>query len=231
MFILEKLSGMELMDSVDDSEAWQPPYIEAAIDGIAELHAISYGQDHPLASHGMMKAKELWIALAEHARPIFSGWIGPEFGFIQHVLIERLQDVWRSGEEMPRTLIHNDFNPRNVAFRRIGGERRLCVYDWEMATVGLPQHDLAELLCFVLRPGVGKPDVLRYIERHRLALKYASCRPIDPEEWLLGFRLSLYDLMVNRLPAYAMIHRFQQQRFIERVIRTWKAIFDLLGEE
>ena len=107
----------------------------------------------------------------------------------------------------------------------------LCLYDWELATLGLPQHDLAELLCFVLGPRPAKWDVFRYIERHRAVLECATGRPIDSAEWLLGFRLSLYDLMVNRLPAYAMIHRFQRQHFLERVIRTWKAIFDVLGEE
>ena len=55
---------------------------------------------------------------------------------------------WKEIEKMPRTLVHNDFNPRNIAFRRTAEGPVLCAYDWELATLHLPQHDLAELLGF-----------------------------------------------------------------------------------
>ncbi len=74
-----------------------------------------------------------------------------------------------------------------------------------------------------------RSDLLRYIEMHRTALQDATAQQIDDTSWVLGFCLSLYDLMINRLPAYAMIHRFNEQRFLERVIRTWKGIFDVVS--
>ena len=129
---------------------------------------------------------------------------------------------------MPHTLIHNDCNPRNLAFRQTDGRHRLCLYDWELAAAGLPQHDLAELLCFVLSPQPSPADVFDYIERHRSALERHCRCPIDAAEWSRGFRLSLYDLMINRLPAYAMVHRFQKQKFLERVIRTWMALVEFV---
>jgi aminoglycoside phosphotransferase (APT) family kinase protein len=131
---------------------------------------------------------------------------------------------------MPRTLIHNDFNPRNITFRRDGNEVRLCVYDWELATLGVPQHDLAELLCFVLGADARADDVCGYVERHRQVLAAFSGRSIDRALWIEGFRLSLQDLMIQRLPAYAMIHRFQRQPFLERVVRTWRALYGLMEQ-
>ena len=240
VLVLEKLSRLEMMDSVESVHTWPAKYIEAAIQGIARLHAIWYGvqlgravnqswSNQVLHRKQFAEARDLWVALADHACPIFSPWIGPECGAIQSVLIERLDEFWRLHEGMSHTLIHNDFNPRNLGFRRSGSELSLCLYDWELATVDLPQHDLAELLCFVLGADVQRSDLLRYIEMHRTALQDATAQQIDDTSWVLGFCLSLYDLMINRLPAYAMIHRFNEQRFLERVIRTWKGIFDVVS--
>ena len=239
--VLEKLSGMELMDSADRLDSWQRAHIEAAIEGISEIHSIWYAQHERLrhqtwlktfpSRKNMVESRELWLALAEHCGPIFSLWAGPELRRIQHHLINDLDKCWSLAEALPQTLIHNDFNPRNIAFRSTAdGGLRLCVYDWELATIGLPQHDMAELLCFVLGVNLSETDVLRYVEMHRLSLQRFTAQHIDERSWLLGFRLSLLDLMINRLPAYAMIHRFRQQRFLERVVRTWKAILNLLPE-
>jgi aminoglycoside phosphotransferase (APT) family kinase protein len=172
----------------------------------------------------MLEAHPLWSSLAEHAAPVFSKWLGSGFCALHRELIDSLDRWWSEVEGMPHTLIHNDCNPRNLAFRQPGGSLRLCLYDWELATTGLPQHDLAELLCFVLGPQFHLPDVFGYIERHRRGLERHSGHAIDASVWRQGFRLSLNDLMINRLPAYAMIHRFQKQRFLERVVRTWMAL-------
>ena len=41
---------------------------------------------------------------------------------------------WAALEQMPRTLIHNDLNPRNTCFKAGPEGLRLCAYDWELAT-------------------------------------------------------------------------------------------------
>ena len=81
---------------------------------------------------------------------------------------------------MPRTLIHNHFSPRNVAIRDVGGSPRLCAYDWELATLGAPQRDLAHFPCFVLDPGASGDEIALHVERHRAALAGAAGTPIDP---------------------------------------------------
>jgi aminoglycoside phosphotransferase (APT) family kinase protein len=126
---------------------------------------------------------------------------------------------------MARTLIHNDFNPRNLALRRTAAGPRLCAYDWELATLGLPQYDLAELLCFVLPLEHRLEEANHYLESHRQALAQATGRSIECEPWRRGFVLSLEELILNRLPMYAMIHGFRQQPFLERVLRTWRMLY------
>ena len=101
----------------------------------------------------------------------------------------------------------------------------MCAYDWELATIGAPQRDLAELLCFVLAHDVSKRTVDSWIERHRRALEIESGSSIDADAWREGFRCSLYDLLVDRLSMYALIHRIRRQAFLPRVVRTWRRLY------
>jgi len=237
ILVLERLEDLELMDTADDVSGWRREHIEAAVRGIADLHALWYAREPDLMAQpwlgsvftaaGMAQMKELWLALADHSERHFTEAAGFSIRPLQQALIAGVGHWWRPLETLPRTLIHNDFNPRNIAFRRTGDGLRLCAYDWELAALGVPQHDLAELLCFALTPGLSGEEVLRYLDLHRLALQQASGQVIDPDSWRLGFRLSLYDLILNRLPMYAMVHRLRRQKFLSRVIATWRALYGL----
>ena len=237
VLVLEDISGLELLDSADDVSGWRRDSIEAAILGLAELHAIWYGREEELliqpwlgpviTARRRAGMRDLWIALAEHAENRFTLSIGKAVKTLQRCMIEQVGPRWRCLERMPRTLIHNDFNPRNIAFRRQGESLHLCSYDWELATVGVPQHDLAELLCFVLKPGLNQAEVLHYLDLHRTALERAGNRPIDPVTWEMGFRLSLHDLLTDRFAMYAMIDSFRPQLFLTRIVATWHALYEL----
>ncbi len=149
---------------------------------------------------------------------------------IQRRLIASVDRWWRPLDESPRTLIHNDFNPRNICLRPSGDTAdglRLCAYDWELATLGAPQHDLAELLCFVLPSDASADDLGFWVERHRAELARLTGIDIDAREWTLGFRSALFDLMLNRLPMYALVHRVRPQRFLSRVVSTWRRLYEL----
>ena len=46
--MLENLTEMSLMDSADDPSGWTPCHIEAAIQGIADIHSIWFGREQEL---------------------------------------------------------------------------------------------------------------------------------------------------------------------------------------
>jgi thioester reductase-like protein len=241
VLVLEDVRDAALMDTADDVSGWRRVHVETALRGLAELHAIWYERGHALAGQPwlgpslavgtVVRMRDLWRALADHAAPDFVAWTSPEILAIQTALIQECDLWWRPLEALPRTLIHNDFNPRNLGFRQVAGELRLCLYDWELATLGVPQHDLAELLCFVLSDRVSWDEVVHYTEVHRQALAQAVGRPIDRHAWMLGFRTSIYDLLLNRLPSYAMVQRFRRQAFLPRVVATWLRLYGLLRQE
>jgi thiamine kinase-like enzyme len=227
LMALEDLSGARLLDSAGTPGAWRRCDIATALDGLASLHAIWYEREAELrrmpwigyvqSSAGMAEMSDLWTALAAHAAPAFSSWADPGVVSLQQRLVATIPRWWGDLEAAPQTLIHNDFNSRNVCLRNSA----LCAYDWELATIGAPQHDLAEFLCFVLAPGSEAGEIQGWIDYYRLALERETGRRIGTDDWQRGFRAALYDLMINRLPTYAVVHRVRRQTFLPRVVRTW----------
>ncbi len=236
---LERLHDMAIIDSADDISRWTPKHVDAALTGLGALHAVWLGREDELArqpwlgpvqtSAGMVEMAELWEALAVHAAEEFPELVSPAQLAMRRRLIGTLGDWHPQLETLPRTLTHNDFNPRNVALRREG--LRLCAYDWELATLGVPQHDLAELLCFVLPPDVAAAAVDAHLETHRRALEAASGRTLPAAEWREGYRLSLRDLAVNRFALYLMAHTFRHYGFMERTVATLHRLLAIEGVE
>ena len=106
---------------------------------------------------------------------------------IHRALIDRMSQWWPHLESQTSTLIHNDFNPRNVCLRQTGAGFTLCAYDWELATVGAPQRDLAEFLCFVLASDTPDGQIDHWIEQHRTALETETGDRIDKILLRAGF--------------------------------------------
>ena len=241
LIIEEKLTGLEMMDSADDTCDWTEDHLRAAISGIAEVHSIWYGREQELIEQpwlgeyptrdSMIEKRRLWEMLGVHALEEFPEFFSSADLKMYRSCVSRMQDWWGCIEKLPRTLIHNDFNPRNIAFRREQGELRLCAYDWELATLHLPQHDLAELLAFTLFDPIEPALVQRLVEFHRTELERFSGQSIDPRTWRKGYYLSLLDLLVNRLPMYAMAHTFRHYKFMERVIRAFRELLIMEGED
>jgi len=240
--VMEKLNDVILKDTADDTTGWKPEHINAALEGIAKVHSVWYGRTETLVKEpwmgtvpdttSMIEMSHLWEHLGVHASEEFPEWMTDRDLELHRRLVRRIFKWWHEIELMPKTLIHNDFNPRNICLRKSTDPEdtfgyRLCAYDWELATVHLPQHDLAEFLSFVLHPNVSKNVVDHHVEVHRKALQKASRYAIDPEEWRRGYNLALYDLAVNRFMLYIMAHTFRHYPFMERVTRTLRHLLRL----
>jgi thioester reductase-like protein len=215
--------------------AWIPSEIDAALRGLAVLHAAWHDRRETLVSQSWLPPRRssaqmaemipLWSALATNAHSAFTSWAGPALAEAHESLLCGIDRWWEPLGNNLQTLIHNDFNPRNIMLRGpTGVAPRLCAYDWELATIGVPQRDLAEFLCFALAPGSAADEASTWVQRYRGLLEEQIGTTIDPIEWETGFRASLCDFLVDRLAMYAMVHRFRPQAFLPRVVRTWLAL-------
>ncbi|MBA3297453.1 MAG: hypothetical protein H0U19_10990 [Acidobacteria bacterium] len=68
-------------------------------------------------------------------------------------------------------------------------------------------------------------DAAYWIEHHRAALERESGLIVDRERWTRGFSSALYDVLINRLGMYAVVHRVRRQSFLPRVVRTWRHLY------
>jgi hypothetical protein len=236
---MEAISKFIFMDTSAEAHRWAPEHIINCIDGLAEFQSIWLGREDELArqdvlcnvltASDMEAAKPMWFALGRHADSFFESAIGDALEATRNEIIESVFKWWSDLESLSRTLIHNDFNSRNIAILSRQGQPTLCAFDWELAALGLPQRDLAEFLCFALPPDVNKTETARYVEHHRNMLEKASGLSLDSNAWLYGFQLALFDLAINRIPMYALIHRVKPQQFLPRVTQTWYALFEEYG--
>jgi hypothetical protein len=231
----ELLSGMTLMNSADDVSGWELKHIQAAIHGVANLHAVWYERDAELrqkewiapfrTARQVTDLSLLYELLAVNAHNEFPEWISRDEVDYARRLIASSPTWWAAIDEMPKTLIHNDFNPRNIAFRE---DLRLCAYDWELATVHLPQYDLAELLTFVLRGTLTEGELRWFVEEHRLALERAAGVSIHAGDWWEGFRYAMQDYFLFRRGMYLMCHSARHFNFLERIVGTSRQIMQII---
>jgi len=83
--------------------------------------------------------------------------------------LARLDDLaarWHLVEDvchgMPPTLVHGDFNGRNIRLRSVGEEPTITVFDWEDAGWGVPAVDLAQQLTVPSGQLSANPDIPSY---------------------------------------------------------------------
>jgi len=237
VIVLEYMQDMVLMDTAGDVSAWQKPHIEAALSGLAQLHSIWYGREDELKQQAWLgeyptresrlEMVRLWEMLAVHASEEFPEWFTQDDLTAYIHFVYDIENWWTPLESAKKTLIHHDFNPRNIALRQTDEGLRLCAYDWELATLHLPQYDLAEFLTFTLNSETPKSEVDYYIEYHRQQLEKATQTSIDAHEWRRNYRYCLDDFMISRLSLYLMAHTFRHYDFMERIMSTFRHLLSI----
>ncbi|MBE0619923.1 MAG: thioester reductase domain-containing protein [Burkholderiales bacterium] len=240
LLALEYVANAERAGISRRLEQWAAAQVTAAVRGLAAIHSVWYGREAALRDQPwlppeadtprMLRLAPLWQALRDYAAPSFRAWAGPEIGALHARFIDELAAWWPRLVALPLTLIHNDFNPRNITLRDTPRGPRLCAFDWELAGLGAPQHDLAEFLCFVSAPGLDAAGLRRLLELHRTTLETETGQRIASDPWREGFALALRHLLIDRLPMYALIHRFRPQDFLPRVVRNWLHLYRLACE-
>ncbi|MEV0174697.1 hypothetical protein AB0I00_26700 [Streptomyces sp. NPDC050803] len=233
----EREAHVILMERLrDEGGPWTAERIDATLRAIARVHGHWLGRDQELSAEGWLhrvpepahlaKAAELWAALVRHAAAELPGLLDSRH---EEILLGIVADAgyWTQElHELPRTLVHNDLTPRNIAEH----EGRLVVYDWELATVDVPQRDLVELLAFTLGPEATAAEVDRFLAVHAEAVAALSPRAatlVAGCDWRRGYRLALREFLMTRLALYAAGHTQREFDFLPRVVRTAFRLWDL----
>ncbi len=230
IILMEYLEEVELLNSVMNPEKWTRDYIEVTLLQMAKWHAsgLNFSEDLNMkfwkedvpGRDYMKQLQPLWKSLLQHASTTLPDLYTPENKTMLEWGIEKIPSYWSELEKMPKTLIHNDFNPRNICFKREGGNPQLCLYDWELATFHVPQYDVVEFLSFVLIPA-NYESRLNYVEIYRKELHRLTGKYSDKVEFQKGFAYAALDFGLHRLGMYVMAHTVSPYPFLPRVLHSY----------
>ncbi len=196
--VLEDLGDIAYLDASGSIDRWPTSRIERALVAAAGFHAATAGRDYGWtirrpSTSTVLADSALWRAVLEDAAQRLPDVLPAD------ALATRLQTIdtisrWHPAKDvMPATLVHNDFNQRNVGFRESG---EVVVLDWELARVNTPQRDVAELLTFTLDAHTEVDELMHLLAVHWQGLADNGMQ-IDPEVYARAaaaeFRVQSFD--------------------------------------
>jgi thiamine kinase-like enzyme len=229
VILMEYLEEVTLLNAVMQPQIFTETHIFSTIRQLAQWHHSveleklnpNYWTDTPSKAY-MQDLEPLWKALLEHAHKHFPELYTEKRTKFLRKAIEDIPKDWELIDNYPKTLIHNDCNPRNMCFK--GSEP--CLYDWELASIHAPQYDIVEFLCFTLNR-----------ERHHLrdefvAYYYQEISSLDKRFqdralFLEVLRVTALHFGLHRLGMYMMAHTVSPYPFLPFVVDNYFAWFGL----
>lgn len=224
--LLEDLSGCSHFNTVDDTSAWDERSIKVVIEDLARLHKAYWNKEseiapemkiHTLDSEGLCLGVECFRELSRYNAVRYPGLISKELLDTYEKFLNAMPAYVKEMEAFSRTLIHNDFQTRNIALRQENGKAKLVTYDWELAAFHNPQRDLIEFLIFALPEKSPYSSYTPYIDLYFEALERATGEKLDKKAFMRVFYINVLELANLRYNMYLLTHNIYKYDFIERV--------------
>jgi len=212
-------------------------YIKNVISSITPFHAINYNKD--LESYQTWMTKGLSIDEMISLQPVWSKSAGfayenfPEIVSLalyqKHLKVVNGLGSWKGRvETLAKTLIHFDFNPRNIGYRPSDGSVKII--DWELASVGLPQRDIIELLAYTTDESLTKKDLGEIIRFHKREFEFSLQEELSDVDWEDSYRYALEEFLVHRLPLYFVAHAHKECEFLPGLYTQTHHLIELMKE-
>jgi aminoglycoside phosphotransferase (APT) family kinase protein len=214
-YVMERVRGVVLRHQKPPAGVDLPPermraLSEAAVDGLADLHAV----DYQAAGLGDLGRPEGYVA-----RQV-EGWTGRWV----NARTDDIPDVdraaaWLAENRPPETgaaLIHNDYKYDNLVLHPEDLSRVVAVLDWEMATVADPLMDLGTSLGYWIDPDdapalrllpAGPTTLPGNLRRSEVVERYAARSGRDVSNILFYYVYGLFKIAVIAQQIY---YRYQQ---------------------
>ncbi|MFZ5986386.1 MAG: phosphotransferase, partial [Bacillota bacterium] len=223
-------------DTINRPYMWDDSSIKTVLDGMADIHSVYFNRtdelrlDNVTSNTGFeyLKARDLLSTITTYNASRFTGFMEDKLTVRCLDFLYDINNNIKSMKRFPSTLTHNDFNPRNICIKRDNGIRKLVVYDWELASIQNPQHDLAEFLVFALEEVKDRETVTRYIDYYIEKLEEMTAYSIDKELFYEVLRLNLLELAVVRFNLYLFAHGIMKFSFIDRAYKNLAALVEMI---
>jgi len=229
--MLERLNpkNMLLFNSENTPEKWTEVNIKTVINAIHLVHSTFIKEEdtqlfESIDQFDITKGIELYRCFIGLNRKDYD-YLNLDNRFEE---MNRYLTTWNQSGYNPKgklVLIHNDFNPRNVGVRNNG---QACIYDWELATYGLPQRDIFEFLAFTLKAKLDESKLRNILKHHYGLVQEINVDTYSWNAYLSDLQLSGQAFLISRVNFYLSGSTLVNYSFIERVFKTSFAILDKL---
>ncbi len=215
-----------------DYQQWNNEAIHAVIDAIGTFHHCWYDRLTEIESFSILrhvdsrtylKLNPLWQALSEALETHIGGLISKEdHGLYEH-WVSTINEWYPLIDTSPKTLIHNDFAPKNIAVK-FSSPSHAILLDWELPIIHLPQRDVIEFLAYVLPEKHDSATLFNLLKRHMLLVSNQH----DEKTWLKQTKAALLDYCVQRISLCILIEKVEP-RNIKKVFATVKRMLTHLN--
>lgn len=223
--LMEDLSDCALYDSIDTLPHWDEESIKNVLTDMASMHAVYFENYEGLEEMNVNRLSTGFVTgslelLTELT--VFNSIRYPEriSDELKSIYLEFLEDLEEKVSDMmafPMTLTHNDFNPRNLCLRKGDTSPRTVLYDWELAFIQNPQHDLIEFLVFVLEGGSSREKYLEYARFYLNNLERETGRSFFWPQFVEVLDLNSVFFAVVRMNLYLLGNNIIPLTFLDRV--------------
>jgi len=209
-----------LRNSENHPESWTESDVQKTIEAITLFHKNAEGIEQSVFPvYKPWEAEELYARMLQIILQETNKNLNPES--IRY-LLEVLPELERAAkcQTIRPTIIHNDFNPRNIMMRSTGEP---VIYDWELAVIDLPSRDILEFLSFILSPEFTKAELMKYLTFHRSFYPEYSV-----EDWKQAYLYSMQVYLITRISFYEVSAILANYEFSSRVCKTSMRMLDFL---
>lgn len=232
VLILEYLNErkFKIFNSENSPELWTPEIVKKAIEAIHSVHLSYLNKEQIPASVSQFypeKAIPFYLQLNKVNKLEYAHWeMEDEFDSIE----KNLQSIILTprAKHTPVTLIHNDFNPRNIGIRE---NDSVCIYDWELAVLNIPQRDVIELLSFTLSEDFSRAQLLELLNYHRQLFNETAPVKITEKEWLADCSIITFEYLYSRVGFYLAGGALMDYPFAKRIFQSTNRMLALLNEQ
>jgi len=215
-------SNMKIANSENHPEQWDKEDVLSCITAITKFHQNSKSttvknlQEFKPWKSTVLYKKLLSLIIAQSTQKNVITTLNQ--------LMNEIDDLEHEASciHLKKTVIHNDFNPRNIAIKKEGTP---IIYDWELAMVDFPHRDIIELLSFILPENFTKEELLFYLKFHFNLYGSQLWK-----EWLRAYKYSLKVYIISRVSFYEVSGIVVKYDFSNRILNTAINMLNFMNE-
>ena len=199
------------------------------LDSITDFHAKYYGKTEVIKEMKLnhytpddyRRARGTLRALFEYYYDDNIKIYGKELTSILSEFIDNIDNEYAATMEH-QTLTHNDFTPRNIYVN----DKKVIIYDWELACYQNPEHDLIELLFTTVDDSFTTEQIRKLIVYFRQQLAKKTKQETNNDVFAKIMRFNALEYVVNRLAIFRSYSKRYQCSLANRCERNARKVLE-----